>query len=58
MATEFYVLALTVMGLLGFVVWFAKNRVISFGLYRVFVWGLFGLVLCLLVWIFALLLLS
>lgn len=58
MATEFYVLALPVMGLIGFVVWFAKNKVISFGLYRVFVWCLLCLALCLLVWVFALLLLS
>lgn len=58
MATEFYVLALTVMGLIGFVVWFAKNKVISFGIYRIFVWSLLGLVLCLLVWVFALLLLG
>lgn len=58
MATSVYVLALTVACLIGFVIWFAKNKVISFGIYRVFVWSLLGLVLCLLVWIFALLLLN
>jgi len=58
MATNFYVLALTVACLIGFAIWFAKNKVISFGIYRVFVWCLLGLVLCLLVWIFALLLVA
>lgn len=56
MATEFYVLALTFGLIVGFTIWFAKNKVIDFTVYRLMVWCLLGFVVCLLVWIFALLL--
>lgn len=58
MATSFYVLALTVACLIGFAIWFAKNKVISFGIYRWTVWCLLALSACLMVWVFALVLLS